>query len=58
VLSFLIIPLELFTMYLLAKAIRFKELGTFDLIYQSIIAVAVLLFIPWLMYYNLIGFNY
>jgi len=55
---FLIIPLELVTIYLLTKAIRFKELGTFDLIYQSLITVAVLFFIPWLMYYNLIGFNY
>jgi len=58
VLPFLIIPLELVTIYLLTKAIRFKELRTFDLVYQSIIAVAVLFFIPWLMYYNLIGFNY
>ncbi len=58
VLPFLIIPLEFVTIYLLTKAIRFKELGTFDLIYQSIIVVAALFFIPWLMYYNLIGFNY
>lgn len=58
VLPLLIIPLELFSICLLTKAIRFKELGTFDLIYQSIIVVATLFFIPWLMYYNLIGFNY
>ncbi len=58
VLPFLIIPLELVSIYLLTKAIRFKELGTYDLIYQSLIAVAALFFIPWLMYYNLIGFNY
>jgi CubicO group peptidase (beta-lactamase class C family) len=58
VLPLIIIPLELVTIYLLTKAIRFKELGTFDLIFQSIIVVAVLFFIPWLMYYNLIGFNY
>lgn len=58
VLPFLIIPLECFALYILQKAIRFKELGIFDLIYQSIIVVAVLFFIPWLMYYNLIGFNY
>ena len=58
VLPFLIIPLEFIAIYLLTKSFRFKELGTFDIIYQSIIVVAVLLFIPWLMYYNLIGFNY
>ncbi len=58
VLPFLIIPLEIVAIYLLAKIIRLKELGTFNLIYQTVIAVAVLLFIPWLMYYNLIGFNY
>ncbi|MRT93617.1 serine hydrolase [Ancylomarina sp. 16SWW S1-10-2] len=58
VIPFLIIPLEFFSVYFLIKAIRFKELGTFNLIYQSIIVVAVLFFIPWLMYYNLIGFNY
>lgn len=58
VIPFIIIPLEFVTIYLLTKSIRFKELGTFDLIYQSIIVVAALFFIPWLMYYNLIGFNY
>jgi len=58
VLPLLIIPFELFAIYLVAKAIRFKELGTFNLIYQSIIVVATLFFIPWLMYYNLVGFNY
>ncbi len=55
---FLIIPLEFVSFYFLVKAIRFKELGSFDLIYQSVIIVAALLFIPWLMYYNLIGFNF
>ena len=58
VLPLLIIPLELFAIYLVAKAIRFKELGTFNLIYQTIIALTAMLFIPWLWYYNLIGFNY
>lgn len=58
VLPFIIIPLVLFSFYSLIKAIRLKELGTFSLIYQSIILVAALFFIPWLMYYNLIGFNY
>jgi hypothetical protein len=58
VLPFIIIPLVLFSIYSLTKAIRLKELGTFALIYQSIILVAALLFIPWLLYYNLIGFNY
>ncbi|MCG6188999.1 serine hydrolase domain-containing protein [Maribellus maritimus] len=55
---FIIIPLELLVLWLLTKAIWFKELGTFDLIYQSVIVVVALFFIPWLMYYNLIGFNY
>ena len=58
VLPFLFLPLELYAVWLLIKAWRLKELGTFDLIYQSIIVVAVLAFIPWLMYWNLIGFNY
>lgn len=58
VIPFLVIPLVFTNIYLLIKAIRLKELGTFSLIYQSIILVAVLFFIPWLMYYNLIGFNY
>ena len=58
VLPFLFIPLELYSVWLLIKAWRAKELGTFDLIYQSIIVVAALAFIPWLMYWNLIGFNY
>ena len=58
VIPFIIIPLECVTMYSLIKAIRFKELKTIDLVYQSIVLVAALLFIPWLMYYNLIGFNY
>ena len=58
VLPFLIIPIELVSIYLLTKAIRYKELGTFNLIYQSLITVTVLFFIPWLMYFNLIGFNY
>ena len=58
VLPFLIIPMESIALYFLIKAFRFKELGTFDLIYQSIIVTTVLFFIPWLMYFNLIGFNY
>lgn len=58
VVPLIIIPLEFANIYLLIKAIRFKELGTFDLIYQTIVVVAALFFIPWLMYYNLIGFNY
>ena len=58
VIPFLVIPMALTNIYLLIKAIRFKELETFSLIYQSIISIAVLFFIPWLMYYNLIGFNY
>jgi CubicO group peptidase (beta-lactamase class C family) len=58
VLPFLFLPLELYAVWLLIKAWRLKELGTFDLIYQSIIVIAVLAFIPWLMYWNLIGFNY
>jgi hypothetical protein len=57
VLPLIFIPLEVVTTYLLAKAIRFKEPGTFDLIYQSLILVTALFFIPRLMYYNLIGFS-
>lgn len=58
VLPFLIIPLAFAAIYLLTKAIRFRELGSLGLIYQSLITFAALCFIPWLMYYNLIGFNY
>jgi len=58
VIPLLIIPLAFVSIYFLTKAIRLKELGIFTLIYQSLIVVAVLFFIPWLMYYNLIGFNY
>ncbi len=58
IIPFLIIPLVFAAIYLLTKAIRFRELATFDLIYQSFIVVAVLFFIPWLTYYNLIGLNY
>ena len=58
VLPFLIISGELISLYLLTKAFRYKELGVIDLIFQSVIATAALAFIPWLMYYNLIGFNY
>ena len=58
VLPFLFIPLELYSVWLLIKAWRSKALGTFDLIYQSVVVVAALAFIPWLMDWNLIGFNY
>jgi hypothetical protein len=58
VLPFLIISGELISFFLLAKAFRYKELGVIDLIFQSVIAATALAFIPWLMYYNLIGFNY
>ena len=58
VIPFIIIPMEFGSIYFLIKAIRFKELRAFDLIYQSLLSIAVLFIIPWLMYYNLIGFNY
>jgi CubicO group peptidase (beta-lactamase class C family) len=58
VLPLIIIPLELFSVYSLIKAFQQKALRKFGLIYQSIIVFAALFFIPWLMYYNLIGFNY
>ncbi len=57
-LPFLIIALELYSIYLLIKAIRFKELGSLSLIYHSVILLAGFAFIPLLMNYNLIGFNY
>lgn len=58
VLPFLIISSEFILLFLLAKAFRYKELGVINLIFQSFIAAAALAFILWLMYYNLIGFNY
>ncbi|WP_075589685.1 serine hydrolase domain-containing protein [Labilibacter marinus] len=57
VIPLIIIPLVLVGIYLLVKVIRFKELKTMGIIYQSLVLVATLLFIPWLQYYNLIGFN-
>jgi hypothetical protein len=58
VLPFLIIASELYSIYLLIKAIRFKELRVYNLIYHSIVLLAGLAFIPLLMNYNLIGYNY
>lgn len=58
VIPFIIIPLVLLGIYLLIKAIRLKELKAFNLIYQALVLVATLLFIPWLMYYNLIWVNF
>ena len=58
VLPFLFIPLELYSIWLLIKVWQSKALGTFDLVYQSVIVIVALTIIPWLMYWNLIGFNY
>lgn len=58
ILPFVIISIIIISLYLLTKAFRYKELGAIDLIFQSVIATAALAFIPWLMYYNFIGFNY
>ncbi|TRX63175.1 serine hydrolase [Carboxylicivirga sp. M1479] len=58
VLPFVIIPLGFVSVYLLIRAFKNKEFKILSLIYQSLIIVAATLFIPWLMYYNLIGFNY
>lgn len=58
VLPFLFILLEVIAVWLLIKNWRSKELSTVGLIYQTAITVAALAFIPWLMYWNLIGFNY
>ena len=44
--------------YLLFTVPVKTEPDIFDLIYQSVIVVAALAFKPWLMYWNLIGFNY
>jgi CubicO group peptidase (beta-lactamase class C family) len=58
VIPFLIIFLELFSTYLLIKAIRCKELSVFNLVCHSIVLLTGLAFIPLLMTYNLIGYNY
>lgn len=58
VLPFLFILLEVIAVWLMIKNWKSKELGTFEIIYQSIITISALAFIPWLMYWNLIGFNY
>jgi len=58
VLPFLIILLEVISVWLMIKNWRSKGLNTIGLIYQTTITIAALAFIPWLMYWNLIGFNY
>jgi len=58
VLPFLIILLEVIAVWLMIKNWRSKELGTIGLIFQSSITFVALAFIPWLFYWNLIGFNY
>jgi uncharacterized membrane protein len=58
ILPFVIISIVIISLYLLIKVFRYKELGAIDLIFQSVITTAALAFIPWLMYYHLIGFNY
>ncbi len=54
----IVIALELYSFYLLGKAIKTKAIGTKAIVWQGVVILAVLLFIPWLAYYNLIGFNY
>jgi len=58
VLPFIFILLEVIAIWLILKNWQSKDLGTNELIFQSIITISVLAFIPWLMYWNLIGFNY
>jgi CubicO group peptidase (beta-lactamase class C family) len=58
IVPFLIIPLNFVSAFLVIKAIKNKEIKTLGLIFQTIIMIASALFIPWLHYYNLIGFNY
>jgi len=58
VIPLLFIPVTFYSGWLLTKVWQFKKLNTYESIYQSIIVVAAMAFIPWLMYWNLIGFNY
>lgn len=58
VLPLLFIPLTFYSGWLLTKVWQFKKLSTYESIYQSIIVVAAFTFIPWLYYWNLIGFNF
>lgn len=58
VIPFLIIPLNFASVYLLIRVIKNKEMRALGLVFQSLAMIASVLFIPWLHYYNLIGFNY
>jgi hypothetical protein len=58
VLPFLFIFLEVFAVWAMIRNWRSKKMSNLELIYQTIIVLAALAFIPWLMYWNLIGFNY
>lgn len=58
VLPFIIIFLEVISIWLMIKNWNLREMSTIGLVYQTIVTIATLAFIPWLMYWNLIGFNY
>lgn len=58
VLPLLILTSAFIALFLLIKAFWYKELGNISLIFQSVAIAAAMAFIPWLIYYNLIGFHY
>lgn len=57
-LPFALILLLLFSIWLLIKEWQLKELRTSDRVFQAVFVLAVVAFIPWLHYWNLLGFNY
>ena len=58
VLPFIFIPLTFFGTYLWLKEMRKNNLSGLQLIWQGVIILAALVFVPWLWYWNLIGFNF
>jgi len=55
-LPFIIIALVLFSCYLLIRAVRIKKLNFWK--FNFPVSISALLFIAWLYYWNLIGFNF
>ncbi|MCL3781270.1 class A beta-lactamase-related serine hydrolase [Prolixibacteraceae bacterium JC049] len=55
-LPIIVIALELYSFYLLGRAIKTKTIKTQAIVWQAVVVLTVLLFIPWLAYYNLIVF--
>ena len=58
IIPFILIPLVLYSIFALISSWISREFSTRSLVYHSILVFAAVSFIPWLWYWNLIGFNY